>query len=543
MAVGEFRRLSRAMREDIVWGGAVQRRAKTPRGVAMDSSMSSAFTGSNALSSISDQQLEWFAGQRFIGHQACAILMQHWLIDRAVTMPARDAVRVGWKVTVNDGTKLSPDVLTRLQQFDKKRHIRRQLVEFGRMGRCFGIRVALFEVESDDPLYYQKPFNPDGVRPGSYKGISQVDPYWMVPILSARASSNPWARDFYVPTWWQINGKKYHHTHLVIMRTSEPTDLLKPTYLYGGIPVPQAIIERVYAADRIANEGPALALSKRSTVLHTDVDQVIGDQAAFEERLASWVYFRDNFGIKVAGTGETVEQFETSLADLDDVIMVNFQLVAAAAGVPATKLLGTTPKGFNSSGDYEEASYHEELESIQEHDLTPLLERHYTLAIRSEIAPDAPFEVDVVWNKLDALTAKEQADVNKVKADTDAVLVNCGALDGQDVRSRVVADEDSGYTGISDEVPDEVPDDAEVSTEGAPGMDEMDGDDQPRDERGRFEGIGGHVGFVAGGAAGGYATRSLKGAAVGAEVGHAAGSAVGRHIDKRAAAKKGDDDA
>lgn len=450
--------MSRGALEDHVWGSHVRASVPAWPGVAMDSAVASTFTGAGALSGLSDAALTWLSGQGFIGYQACALLMQHWLIDKACTMPARDAVRVGYDVTVNDGTEVAPDVLDALEQFDRTRNIRRQMVEFVRMGRCFGIRVALFEVESTDPRYYEKPFNPDGVTPGSYKGISQIDPYWMTPWLSQRASTDPAARDFYVPTWWMINGRRYHHSHLIIMRTAEPADVLKPTYMYGGVPVPQRIMERVYAAERVASEGPALALSKRATVIHTDVGAAMLDQQAFEQKMALWRAWLDNFGIKVVGTDETVEQFETSLADLDEVIMTQFQLVAAAADVPATKLLGTTPKGFNSTGAYEESSYHETLESIQEHDLTPFLDRHHLLAIRSEIAPRfgiQPFGVEVAWHTLDALTAKEQAEVNKIKADTDAVLVNAGALDAEDVRGRVVADETSGYSGLSDLLPDE----------------------------------------------------------------------------------------
>ena len=65
--------------------------------------------------------------------------------------------------------------------------------------------------------------------------------------------------------------------------------------------------------------------------------------------------------------------------------MTQYQLVAAAAGVPATKLLGTSPKGFNATGEFEESSYGEELESIQQHDLSPLVNRHHLLLIRSHV--------------------------------------------------------------------------------------------------------------------------------------------------------------
>lgn len=422
----------------------------------MDEAIDQSFLGQGALSGLSDAALTWLGGQPFIGYQACALLMQHWLIDKCCTMPARDAVRVGYDVTVNDGTSITSDTKAALDEFDEDRDIRRQMVEFVRWGRGFGIRVALFEVDSPDPRYYEKPFNPDGVTPGSYRGISQIDPYWMTPWLSQRASTNPAARDFYAPTWWMINGRRYHHSHLIIMRTAEPADLLKPTYLYGGVPVPQRILERVFAAERVASEGPALALSKRATVLHTDVSAALQDQQAFEQRMSVWRSWLDNFGVKIIGTDETLEQFETSLADLDAVIMNSYQLVAAAAGVPATKLLGTTPKGFNPTGEYDESAYHEELESIQEHDLTPFLRRHHLLAIRSHIAPRfgiPPFRTKPVWHPLDALTAKEQAEVNKIRADTDAVYVNAGALDAEDVRGRIVEDESSGYSGLSAEAP------------------------------------------------------------------------------------------
>jgi hypothetical protein len=142
--------------------------------------------------------------------------------------------------------------------------------------------------------------------------------------------------------------------------------------------------------------------------------------------------------------------------------------VAAIAEVPATKLLGTSPKGFNATGEYEESSYHEFLESIQEHDLTPLLNRHYELLLRSEIWPKhgVKFNVSVSWNELDAMTAEEQAMVQKLKAERDVALSQAGAIDGQDIRDRIIKDPDSEYSGIDAEVPEieeDVPSDAKVS--------------------------------------------------------------------------------
>lgn len=414
------------------------------------------------IGNISEVQLEYYASQGFIGWQACAMLDQNWLIRKACSMPAKDACRNGYEITSNDGSEIKPDVLDFIRQRDKHYGIKRHCVDFVAKGRVFGIRIAMFHVDSSDPDYYLKPFNPDGIKAGSYRGISLIDPTWVTPELDFQATANPASQHFYEPTWWRINAQRIHRTHLVIFRNGSLPDILKPTYFYGGVPVPQMIMERVYAAERTANEAPMLAMTKRLTVLKCDVTKALADIKAFSAKMEVWSALQNNFGVKVIGGDEEINQFDTSLSELDAVIMTQYQLVAAGAGVPATKLLGTSPKGFNSTGEFEEASYHEELESIQEHDLSPLVERHHLLLIRSEVVPKfggAPFATEVSWLPVDSPTAAELADINLKKAQTDTALSATGAVDGYDIRARLIGDKDSGYNGMELDVDLELEDD------------------------------------------------------------------------------------
>jgi len=427
--------------------------------IAMDNAQSikSSFYGNEV---IPQQQMFWYANQTFIGYQLCAMLAQQWLISKACLMPAEDAIRKGYELTINDGSDVDPEIIDEIRNLDCEYQVNKNLIQFLQFGRIFGIRIAMFKIESDDPDYYFKPFNPDGVTPGSYKGISQIDPYWVTPQLSPESAGDPSSIHFYEPTWWNIAGKLVHRTHLIVYRTEEVADILKPTYIYGGVPIPQKIYERVYAAERTANEAPMLALTKRTDVLTVDLAQFLANEPnnpasgiGATQRIARWVYNRDNYGIKVIGLDEKVEQFDTSLADLDAVIMTQYQLVAAAANVPAVKLLGTSPKGFNTTGEFEEASYHEMLESLQCHALTPLLDRHHLLLMRSEIAPKfgiQPIDVVVAWKPLDAMTAEELAALNKLKAETGQILATTGAIDGNDERDRIIADPMSSYSGIEE---------------------------------------------------------------------------------------------
>lgn len=433
---------------------SIQKTGPVVQGVAMDGAvgdtLKSVFTAQQE--SLPDAQYAWYACQGFIGFQTMAIIAQNWLVDKSCSMPARDAVRSGYDINIDDGSEADPKLLDRIAQGLKKYRINQNLVQAVKFNRVFGIRVLMFLVKSDDPDYYKKPFNPDGVKKGSYIGITQIDPYWMAPILDQNAAANPMDPHFYDPTWWVINGVQVHRTHLVILRGSEVADVLKPSYLYAGISIPQKIAERVYGAERTSNEAPLLAMTKRMIVYKTDMTMAEADPQAFLAKIQQWVAFMNNFGVRIGSTTDEFEQHDTALSDLDDVIMTQYQIVSGASEVPVTKLLGTVPKGFNSTGEYDESSYHEFLESIQEHDLTPILERHLMLWSRSELGRELP--ITVVWKPLDALTAEEESTINLAKAQADQIWSAAGAIDGQDIRDRLINDPNSGYTGIEAMAPE-----------------------------------------------------------------------------------------
>jgi phage-related protein (TIGR01555 family) len=406
--------------------------------------------------SVSEGIAAYFLAQSFIGHQLAALLAQHWLIAKACWLPARDAVRNGYEIHTGDGDEIdAPEVLRLLRRCDKRMGVTKQMRQWVGKGKVFGVRIAIFKVKSTDPFYYEYPFNPDAVTPGSYKGIVQVDPYWCAPELDIRASNDPANAHFYEPTWWLINGKRYHRSHLMIYREGDLADILKPSYQFGGIPLPQMIMERVYAAERTANEAPQLAMTKRTNVLKTDLENVVIGGPAHVEKMRMAAEVRDNFQTLIIDVEDEVQQIDTNLADLDVTIMTQYQLVASVARVPGTKLLGTQPKGFSATGEFDESMYHEELESVQA-DLTPLLERHHQLCMLSEVTPVMrrkdpsfePMDTSVSWAPLDSPTAKEYAEINEINSRTDLNLVNAGSVDSYDARNRLLADKNAGYTGL-----------------------------------------------------------------------------------------------
>lgn len=388
---------------------------------------------------VNPAQLGFFAASaHFIGYQACAMLATNWLIDKACSVPARDAVRQGYTGIPERLRKQDGDEEGMFQ-------VNANMKELVHLGRVYGGRIVLFLVDTENPdQWYENPFNIDGVKPGMYKGMSQIDPNWITPDLTESNLSDPASKNFYNPTYWRVKNRRIHRSHLYIYVPHPVPDFLKPTYNYLGMPVPQRIMERVYAAERSANEGPQLLMTKR--LVSVQISSVgENNREELDRNLEDWVARRDNYGAYVHGEGEGVSQHETALSDVDTVIMTGYQLVASAAGVPATELLGTQPKGFNASGEYEESSYRKELESVQTNDLTQLLMRHYRLVAANL---GEPFEGTVIWAPLDSPTRKEFAEIENLESQTAKNYFDIGSVDGVDVRDRLRNDREGSYYGI-----------------------------------------------------------------------------------------------
>lgn len=422
-------------------------------------------------------QTAYYSRQGFIGYQMCAILSQHWFMDKVCTTPPRDAMRHGYELATEDEEEIDTEVLADIRKQDKAFGIKQNCVEFVRFNRIFGIRIAMPVIETNDVNYYTKPFDVNKVKPGSYKGITQIDPYWITPELDIDAAANPASLHFYEPTWWRINGVRVHRTHLVIIRNGKVPDILKPTYYYGGIPVPQKIAQRLYAAELTANEGPQIAMTKRTTFMNVDITQALANLQEFLQKMSFYSQTRDNYGVKIGGLEDKFTQYDTSLGDFDTMTMLQYTLACAASDCRTSKIMGTTPTGgLGSEGAYDEASDHEFLESLQSNDMQPLIERHHQLLIASVIRPKfGPKKVPegwqpvIIWNSTQTLSAKEKAEVNEIDSRTGNNLVNSGAIDGVDERNRLKADRNSGYNGLADREPEIEEDDDVESDSPEPG--------------------------------------------------------------------------
>ncbi len=411
-----------------------------------------------------------FFSHSFIGWQACALLTQNAYIKKACEIPARDAIAVDYRLHYTNGDDNNENtdkdeeeqVLQELKQLsDRKMKIKNICRDANIYKKVYGqiLLVPTFNVEID----MSKPFDLKKIPKGSYTGMQIIQPFWVQYQMGVEQLSRPDRAGFYEPEYYTIPNKaKIHKSWVIKLVNGICPDILRPVYYYGGIPLTQQIYERVFCAEKTANEAPKLALTKRLLIIDGDVNNLTANPDEAYETMQTVATMRDNMGFMVKNPDSSVSQIDTSLADFDALIMSQFQLVAAIAEMPVTKLMKTQLKGLANTGDYETKDYTQALKEIQENDYNTILLRHYQILSMSEHGKD--LNIDIVWDEIDTPTALEQAQIEQTQAQTDATYVGAGIIDQTEVRTMLRSNDDSRFNNLAEEMPDTLVDGMEDET-------------------------------------------------------------------------------
>lgn len=402
-----------------------------------------------------------FQNRGFIGWQACAVLAQHEVINRACCIPAEDAIAHGYRIVCSsmdhDVGNARHDSDEARWLFDLKRYsdnmgMNDVCVQLDYKKKVFGVGLAIPRVKDAD---YEKPFNIDGIKPGSYLGFAVVDPYWLTYEFDDDSQSDPTSPSFYDPTYFRMpNGRRVHKSWVVRVVNSHVPDILKPTYYFGGIPLTQMLYERVFCADKIANEAPLLAMTKRLLIADANVEELIDDKNYAAKMMKAINYFRDNFSIFFKKPNSQVQQIDTSLGEFDQLIMTQYQLIACIAQMPATKLLKVTPTGFQSTGEYEWKDYAQALLDIQNNEYRPLYDFHYKLLIKSLYPDRSDLSVSIAFNPIDVPTKDQESTVEARVAQYTSTLIQSGVITPEEGRTLMRTLDQSMLGFLSPEFPE-----------------------------------------------------------------------------------------
>lgn len=417
------------------------------------------------------------SGVDFIGYAALSLLSQHPLIRAAVDTLADEMTRKWIEFTGQGAEESDAERVKALEASTEKYHLKEYFNQAAKKTGYFGGCMLFIDMgdDTDTPeglAEVKTPLTLDSgkIKKDSFKGFRLIEPINCYP--APYNASNPLKPGYYKPDAWLVQGRTVHGSRLLHFIQNEPPILLKPAYNFFGIPMAQMALDYVDRFDTIRISVAKLVKRFSTSIVQTDMSQLLAgggydDASSLKARAAMWSMLGSNEGLMFLDKeAEAFVQVNTPLSGLADIVSQALELLAAIFRQPAVKLLGIAPKGFNSTGEYDESNWYDHVASQQ----AIMFADNLDTAIKViQLSENGSIDDDLTHRflPLDELSEMDKATIRKTNADAYAIYDERGVLGPEEERTRLAADPDSGYDSIDVDVlpvrPDVEPDENDDS--------------------------------------------------------------------------------
>ena len=408
----------------------------------------------------------------FVGYGALQQIAQQGMIRACIQTVADDMSRK-W-IKIHGGDNSDPDRVNDLEDVcDSKYHLKRLFHDaFSTTGYMGGALIFIDTGESerlDLPLSVGRQSSEFG--PGRPLRFTLIDPVNVSP--AEYNAVDPLRPDYMKPRSWHVLGTRVHASRLLTVVDNEPPVLLRPNYNFLGIPQAQILWDYVLHWNECRIYTANLLRKISLLVVKTDTDAVLGDPqgvAALDAKMDLLCRYRDNDSVFVCDKdGEDVTNVQTSIAGCTDVVRQSLEMICAINRTPAVKTLGISPAGFNATGESDLKNYYDHINTKQElhRDAIQTCIRAIQLAEYGEIDPSITFD----FVPLDEDNKQTKAATMQTKIGALAQLADRQAISAEELRQAVRQDADMGLDFLSEEMPEDLQQQAAQAFEGGqPGM-------------------------------------------------------------------------
>lgn len=365
-----------------------------------------------------------------LSYQECANLATDSMISKAIDVITREIFKSGGKWTdAHLDIENFEMILNSLNFYDKVRLAVQRALEYG---------GAFIYINTDDtnlslPLY----LNEKTAGINKITGLTVIEPWQAAPVQVN--SFNPLKDNYMEPDLWWVLGASstVHKTRLIPVVFYSVPDLIKPLYNYLGLPLSFYMKNYVSNADTVRQSISDLILRFRTKIIKTTAQKIADPQT--QARVKYMNATSNNLATLLLAKDEEWIETVTSLTGMDNLLSQMYELMTASTrGIPVTKLLGLSPRGFNATGEYDENNFYDVIDGYAKSTVVPLMERlaEYILCFKAGILSEPKYE----FNPRKQIRPKEQAEINNLKADYISKLIMSGVVTGKDAIKAISED-------------------------------------------------------------------------------------------------------
>lgn len=258
------------------------------------------------------------------------------------------------------------------------------------------------------------------------KSMKVVEPYLFSP--QRLNVNNPLSDNFMKPDEWYISGVgSIHASRLYTLIFFDVPNLLKPVYNCLGISLCQLMKDKVKSAETIRQCLTDLMLRFKTDIIKTP--SLLGNPELLKDRIDLYNASKNNLGTLVLSDQEEFINSVTAITGLDKIQSQAFENVASSARLPAVKLLGLTPSGFNATGEFDLKNYYDVIRGYQNTTIKPFIDKIIDiLSLELGYSNIATFE----FNPLEKINEFEKAQWKNSEIDAMIKMIDAGIITNED---------------------------------------------------------------------------------------------------------------
>jgi phage-related protein (TIGR01555 family) len=167
------------------------------------------------------------------------------------------------------------------------------------------------------------------------------------------------------------------------------------------------------------------------------------------------------FDIGPASNGvPPISTLTPNFGSVPELVMSFLQVLSAASDIPATRFLGQAPGGLNATGEADLENYYGRLEGERTQTLVPQIKQFLAVLTRSALGQSV--DVDVTFEPLWSLSAKEEAETRSIDAATLVSLSDAGIITTDEAAAKAA---DLGIIKEAPEMPSDIGADPQAASD------------------------------------------------------------------------------
>lgn len=374
---------------------------------------------------------------------------KNWLGGKVVDIPSDDMTRE-WR----SWQGIEKEQVQALEEAERRLRVRQKVNLALKMAAKDGGAAILI----GGPGNPWEELKPGDIRRGGLRYLHLVSRYELSITEMELDPESPWVGQAKEYRMIRDSGEdlRIHPSRVVPFIGVPRTD-----YFFRDDPWGDSVFERIHDAIRDA-VAASQAVASMLEEAKLDVIKIPGlsenvvrpdYRAAVLQRFALAMSTKSINNALIFDAAEEWEQKTLTFQGLPEIIETLLQIVAGAADMPVTRLLGRSPAGLNATGQADLEGYYTMVRSRQETALRPPVQRIDEVLIRGTLGR-MPRGIFSEWRTLWSVAASDQAEIDYKRAQAIEAYSRAGVFTPEALQAATIAqlEEDSFLNNIAEYV-------------------------------------------------------------------------------------------